>query len=531
MRRGYSLLRLLQEEEGQVLPWMVLLTVLFLGMAGLTVDLGHAYVAYRELQSSTDAAALAGAYAMSASGATVATIDSQVCTYSSNTTAGSNCPVGAYNTTPNLPNVTVQTKLDCVLTAPNYVESSCLPSPISGNVVQVTQTAVVPTMFIQALQAFGLKTATSLTLNAQSTAAIQSGTSPGVNIAVVIDTTASMNSTDSDKYCGHTEIYCALQGFQQLLNELYPCTSGSSAKAGCLGAYDQVSLFTFPNIQEGDAGDDTTCPSKNPAIPAYSYTPIPASGNTSWTDPSGSTYQVTTPANNSSGTSNDGFEDNYSSTNSAQGGLNSSSGLAIAAGAGSCNGLQAPGGDGTYIASSMYAAITALQAAQAANPHSTSALILLTDGGANSTRFDSTFTAAAQSSPSYPNTFLVAYPSTVNQCQQTVDAGKYATGLGITVYTIAYGASNQTSACSTDTTTSTVKGKTVTTANVISPCTELEETASSLATFYSDATATEDTGQCVAPDNTGVGLNGIFTDIGATFLKARLVPNSVTSGS
>ena len=526
MRRGFSRLRLLQEEEGQVLPWMVLLTVLFLGMAGLTVDLGHAYVAYRELQGSTDAAALAGAYAMSESGATEATVDSQVCTYSSNTAAGTNCPVGLYNRTPNLPNVTVQTKLSCILTAPTFVGSPCIPAPIGGNVIQVTQTAVVPTMFIQALGAFGIQSAKTLTLNAASTAAIQSGSSPGVNIAVVIDTTASMKSTDTDANCGHTEIYCALQGFQQLLNEIYPCTSGSSAKAGCLGAYDQVSLFTFPNIQGSDASYDTSCPSKNPPIPAYSYTPIPATTNTSWTDPSGSTYQVTTPS-----TTNNGFLDDYSQTNSAGGGLNGSSALAIAAGAGNCAGLQAPGGDGTYIASAMYAAITALQAAQAANPHSTSALILLTDGGANSSNFDPTFAATSKSPPAYPSTFLVPYPSTVNQCQQTVDAGTYATGLGITVYTIAYGASNQQSACSTDTTTTTVKGKTKTVANVISPCTELEETASSPATFYSDATASEDPGACIAPDTTGVGLNGIFKNIGSTFLKARLVPNSVTAGS
>jgi Flp pilus assembly protein TadG len=526
MRRGYSLLRLMQKEDGQVLPWMALLTVLFLGMAGLTIDLGHAYVAFRELQASTDAAALAGAYAMSLSDATTATIDSEVCTYSSNTTAGTNCPVGLYNRTPNLPNVTVQTKLACVLAAPNYVEAPCIPAPVGGNVVQVTQTAVVPTIFIQALSAFGINAARTLTFNAVSTAAIQSGGSPGVNIAVVIDTTASMKSKDTDANCGNTEIYCALQGFQQLLGEIYPCTSGSSLKAGCLGAYDQVSLFTFPNIQESDASYDTSCPSKNPAIPAYSYTPIPASTNTSWSDPTGSTYQVTTP-----GTSNNGFEDNYSTTNSANGGLNTSSGLAIAAGAGSCGGLQAPGGDGTYIASAMYAATTALQAAQAANPKSTSALILLTDGGANSSSFDPTFTATAKNPPATPSTFLVPYPSTINQCQQTVDAGQYATSLGITVYTIAYGASNQQSACTTDTTTTTVKGKPVTTANVISPCTELEETASSPATFYSDATASEDPGACNAPDTTGVGLNGIFKNIGSTFLKARLVPNSVTAGS
>ena len=121
----------------------------------------------------------------------------------------------------------------------------------------------------------------------------------------------------------------------------------------------------------------------------------------------------------------------------------------------------------------------------------------------------------------------MAYPSTVNQWQQTVDAGKYATSLGITVYTIAYGASSDASQCTTD--TSVVKGKNV--ANVISPCTEMANAASSLQTFYSDASASEDPNGCIAPDTSGVGLNGIFKNIGATFLKARLIPNSVVAGS
>ena len=36
--------RFTKDQSGQVLPWMALLMVLFLGMAGLTVDLGRAYV-------------------------------------------------------------------------------------------------------------------------------------------------------------------------------------------------------------------------------------------------------------------------------------------------------------------------------------------------------------------------------------------------------------------------------------------------------------------------------------------------------
>ena len=50
--------------------FLAFVVVLFLGMAGLTIDLGHAYVCHRELQASTDAATLAGAYAMTLPDAT-----------------------------------------------------------------------------------------------------------------------------------------------------------------------------------------------------------------------------------------------------------------------------------------------------------------------------------------------------------------------------------------------------------------------------------------------------------------------------
>jgi Flp pilus assembly protein TadG len=503
--------RFTKDQSGQVLPWMALLMVLFLGMAGLTIDLGRAYVCYRELQASSDAAALAGAYAMTQSGATVNSSKSMACSFSANTnTSGSNplsCSVAGGNSTPNLPTVTTSPVLKCVPTGP-IVGVTCGTVPAGNNVIQVTQTATIPTYFIVALSAFGINSAKTLTLNATSTAAVNSGPSPAVNIAVVLDTTASMNDFDNDANCQNTQIYCALHGLQNLLTILSPCTAGS-AKNDCLGGYDQVSLFTFPNIQAGDDGDDTACPSKNPGIPAYSYVPIPSTTNTAWspaTTGTTPTYQVTT------------YEDDYSSGDVANSGLSTGSALGIAAGANTasnCKGLQAPGGDQTFIAGAMYAAITSLQAQQHTNPNSTNALILLSDGGANSGKFGTGFSATSGT-----------YPSTIDQCQQTVAAGQFATSLGITVYTVAYGASASPSQCTTD--TSVVKGKNV--ANVISPCTEMAEAASSLQTFYSDATASAAPGACVAPDTSGVGLNGIFSDIGATFLKARLVPNTVVTG-
>jgi Flp pilus assembly protein TadG len=56
--------RFLWDERGQTLPIMAILLVGFLATAALSMDLGRAYVGYRELQNATNAAALAGAEAL-----------------------------------------------------------------------------------------------------------------------------------------------------------------------------------------------------------------------------------------------------------------------------------------------------------------------------------------------------------------------------------------------------------------------------------------------------------------------------------
>jgi Flp pilus assembly protein TadG len=61
--------RLLREQNGQVIPWVALMGTILLGIAGLVLDLGRAYIGSRELQSATDAAALAGAQNLKSSNA------------------------------------------------------------------------------------------------------------------------------------------------------------------------------------------------------------------------------------------------------------------------------------------------------------------------------------------------------------------------------------------------------------------------------------------------------------------------------
>lgn len=480
--------RLISDDSGQIFPWMVFLSVIVIGVAGLTIDLGNAYVSYRQLQATTDAAALAGAYELGVAGATTTTVTDEIDDYASAS--------GGANAFPGLKGTSVTVTFKCISDS-SLVEVPCAASNTGYNVVQVMQTTPVPTFFINMLKLFGLNPANTINMHATSTAVMESGQNQALNLAVVIDTTESMNDTDDDANCENTELHCALAGLQVLLNSLSPCTIGSTS-SDCKGGYDQVSLFTFPNFQANEDSDDTSCPTSDPKISSYSYVPIPSTTNTTWTAPTGSnpTYQVTT------------FQDNYSATNAQNGGLSTSSSLGIADGASTasnCKGLQAPGGDGSYLAGAMYAAITALQAQAAANPNAKNALIVLTDGGMNSTKFGTGFSTTSGT-----------YPSTVDQCQQTVAAGQFATSLGFTVYTVAYGASTAggASQCTTDPS--------------LSPCTELEEAASTPADFYSDATAEENNGQCVSADNPNLDLDGIFADIAHRFTAARLIPNSTT---
>jgi hypothetical protein len=479
------LMRMLKDERGQILPWMVFLSVLVIGVAGLTIDLGHAYVCYRELQASTDAAALAGAYAMTLSGATQASVTSSVNAYAS-------VKNGA-NANGNLPSPTISTTFRCV-TDSAMVAAPCSASATGYNVIEVVQKSAVPTFFIRALAAMGVNSAQSIGLSTTATATPMSGKNTQVNVAMVVDTTASMGSNDSDPNCNNTRIHCALAGVQTMLGALSPCTA-SSTKAKCT-PYDQVSLFTFPTVQANTASNDTNCSGKNPTVVPYS---TPAIGAT-WTAPTGTaaTYQITD------------YLSDYSSTNQQGGSLNTSSSLTSATStSGKCPGMQTPGGDGTYYAGAIYAAQSSLSAAQLANPGSVNYMVILSDGDANAD--SSKITGSNKLSGN-------VYGSANDECHQAIDAANYATNNGTTVITVGYGAAN--SGCSTD--TGSFK---------ISPCATIQQMSSGYTKgdtshFYSDTTAAQNKGQCPSP-NTG-SLDSIFTSIAAQFSQSRLVPNGTT---
>jgi len=483
-------IRSLKDECGQILSWMTFLSVLITGVAGLTLDLGHAYVCYRQLQASTDAAALAGAWAMIQPGATTAGVTSEVDLYASTTNGA--------NATSNLPSTTISTSFKCV-TDSVMVAAPCAASGTDFNVIEVVQTATIPTYFIKMLSVMGINSAKSLVLRTTSTATMASGAYDQVNVAMVVDTTASMATSDSNCGAGATRNTCSLQGVETMLKDLAPCTASTSKSGVTCTAFDQVSLFTFPSMQANTASHDTTCPSTNPTILPYSVPTIGAI----WSAPTGTaaTYQIS------------GYLSNWSSNNQVGGSLSTTSALTIATGGGGCTGMQTPGGDGTYYAGAIYAAQSSLVAAQAAAPTSRNVLIVLSDGDASATSAKITGSSGKSGT---------TYGAATDQCNQAINASTYAQGQGTTVYTIAYGAAS--SGCSTDTGS-----------YAISPCKTLMKMSSgynastgAAPDFYSDSSASQNTGQCAAPTNPSLSLNGIFGAITAQLTKARLIPNNVT---
>ena len=59
----------------------------------------------------------------------------------------------------------------------------------------------------------------------------------------------------------------------------------------------------------------------------------------------------------------------------------------------------------------------------------------------------------------------------------------------------------------------------------MSPCTAMKDMASASGDFYSDATASQNKGQCTSSANPNLTLDQIFKSVAVSFTVSRLVPN------
>jgi hypothetical protein len=334
----------------------------------------------------------------------------------------------------------------------------------------VVEQATVPLYFARVL---GIN---SWQISAISTAGGRGGSPQELDVMIILDTTQSMNNTDST-CSGNTRIACAEAGIQVLLNGLWPCSQslascGTVTNGNVANPVDEAGLMVFPGLTNASQAQyDYDCSSSTkPAIASYAASPV---------------YQIIA------------LSSDYAISDAATT-LNTSSNLVRAVGAGGsgcAQGIQAVGGFGTYYADAITAAQTALKAV-IGRPTAQNVIILLSDGGAN---------ASAGNMPTAEKN---------NQCHEAITAAAAAAATGTWVYSVAYGASTSVSpsTCTTDT-------------SVISSCSTMQAIASDATKFFSDTSGGD--AACISADNPSItSLNTVFQYIGIDATTARLLPNN-----
>jgi Flp pilus assembly protein TadG len=516
--------RLIEEDKGQALVFTAVILTAFIGVTGVAVDAGKGYYAYELLKESTNAAALAGAGALpDTTAANTYAID-----YGSKS--------AEFNSNGIMSSVTTTPSFGCWSAVTTYLNTACEPPPgvagVGNNAIQVIQTAKVST-WIGPL--FGMPT---FSIQAVSSAAMRGGAYIPYNIAVVIDTTKSMLDADdgNNSGCSNQE-QCALNGFKDLLEDLYPCQSSGTCNSSD-NTVDNVSLFVFPVVQTAGVSDDSTCTSNYPAVDPYTFT-----SNTAPTPNSSASNMALLPSTDSYEIVN--FENGYKTTDAGST-LVASDPLAIASGVGgtNCGILKTvngqpfvTGGVGTYYAQVIYQAQAVLyNESNGTNGNGfKNAMVILSDGDATANGSSEITTSTGGGTlngtgthTTNPNGYeSYAYPSALGECGQAVIAAQQASAAGTTVYTIGYG-TETTGSCTYDKTYSATVSGSAYGANGWAPgdqaCSAIGAMATNANDFYSD-----NANGCaaVAPSLAGLtSLANIFHSIANNFSTARLIPNS-----
>ena len=479
------------DEQGQALVWIAFLMVAFLGMSGVVLDLGHGMLVKRQLQASADAAALAAAATLPSSNyAAVAQ------TYGA--------AVGSKNETRGYTITSVDVTPLCLssLAAQGNTCTSTIP-----NAVRVVEAATYETFFARAL---GFKT---VRVNAVSTAARGSKPQP-LNVAIVLDTTPSMDYADTSCGAGQSELGCAEKGVQVLMNSLSP-------------SIDNISLFTFPGVYADSASADFSCGASSPQTDVYTFPAIGAQTlqNVPITTTTGHGHNQTTSTRYMSYQILD-YSHDYRASDKAQGLSNSSNLVKAAGGKQHCPGMQTSSNN-TYYAAAIYQAQASLVAEQAANTGTKNVMIILSDGNATAQQ-SNMMTDTSQNVTVATNSGR--YPSWVGECSQGIDAANYATNHGTTVYAIAYGAYTYSSSsayynqgsCASD------RNNSATHQNV-TPCDVMKQMSSGWGTgdhshFFSDDYSTSGRTGCSGDYNVS-DLSSIFAKISVDLSNARLIAN------
>lgn len=576
-----SVWRALIDQRGSVLPWMVISMVPILGVGGMSVDLGHAYVVRSQLQGAANAAALA---AVSDLYTTVNTVNAASPTLI-NDAKGYSASTGGANT---IAGVSVTTTVMTPCISALMPTTTCALSGNVPNAVRVLEQASVPMYFMKLV---GVST---LQVGATATAAPK-GTNPW-NVAIILDTTTSMTKTDAtcNGKTTNTAEQCALNGIETLLTKIKPCIAGTSCSSSSANSWVRVSLFAFPNVTSATVANDYTCSGTAtasqytlPIIPPLTgtaatagYTPLEyttTAGGKGTVKVATSTYQVTPHSADTTNIDVNGFSsDFYPGTTTEQ--LNPNSILVKAVGNSPVTGSSlttgcvkpvaswsSSYGQETYFASAIYAAQAALQAEKAlvdplliaSGVASKNAIIFVSDGQANTYSINSfpaatptyayatsgeggvnvsssgttKYSATAANMTGVSGTWGT-YPDINVPCQQAMVAAQYAKNAGTRVFGVAYGSeANSSQGCTESKALAALNSSAynvpITSASQVTPCVTVENIADSWADFYADSSSI---GCNVSTTN--APMNSLATIFEAIASKlgpgGYLIPNSLT---
>lgn len=485
-----------RDRSGATFIVAAIATSAILGFGAVSVDLGHGYIVKRELQSSADAAALAGATSLY-NGGSASSAQSLAKSWSAES--------GGANAIPNVSVTAAATAVSCS----GGTGKTCSTTSGSPNAMMVTETASVPTYFggllgIKSLTVSATSYAIGMTNNCTSNC---SGIAQEADVMIVVDTTQSMQdaaSSASDPACaGLTNIQCAMTGVQALLKDLVP------PKNGVGGA--TVGLMTFPGLKTAADAAKEYCSGGSPSssnIAAY---------NASTSSPYyNAPYYLVYPTY-SSLTAGEGLDANYATS---QGNLDTSDPLVVAAfGDKSCNGLTAYGGVGTFYAIALQEATTILTTY--GRTGAKKYIVFLSDGDANNS--DSNMPSGYSiSNPSVGTFHDTSSSGNFDECHQGIAASLNAQAAGVTVVTLGYGeetgnANSSSPACKTDTG-----------AYLISPCATMEAMAS-------PGTGTDAAPQFFYSDAAASGANACTSQANPDFASVNeifdAIANAVTGGN
>jgi Flp pilus assembly protein TadG len=204
-------LREAADETGQVIVFALIAMVVLIAMVGFAVDVGHAYLVQRQLQSGVDAAALAGAQHLPEP----APVTQVATDYGPSP--------GKKNAVTTVDNAQTTVTMKCISGVPG-----CSSQFGTYNAVNVKATSDVPTIFARVI---GID---KLTVSASATACSPCS-AKDLDIMLVLDRTGSMcqRSNGADDHPACTDLANAKEGIRTFLSFMDP-------------TLDHVGLSVFP---------------------------------------------------------------------------------------------------------------------------------------------------------------------------------------------------------------------------------------------------------------------------------------------